>query len=177
MKHFHRNLLVMLAAALCGLCLYQWRDQVAQRQAITTLNQLVYDRDAALQKATNSVAVLSRQVDQFDAELASLQRAAETNAALMADQKRELGRVNFLNRDLTNQVAQYQQAVTTLEAKLQEAAADITKENDLLKQLTAQRDALVKKYNDEVKDRNTVVAKYNELVEQIKKAQAAQTNQ
>ena len=38
--------------------------------------------------------------------------------------------------------------------------------------LVAQRDEFVKKYNDEVQDRNNVVAKYNDLARQMEKLQA-----
>jgi len=41
--------------------------------------------------------------------------------------------------------------------------------------LVAQRDEFVKKVNDEVKDRNEVVNKYNELVCQVEKNRAAST--
>ena len=174
MKNFHRNLLVLLAAALCALCVYQWHDQIVQRQSINALNQLVYTRDADIQKYTNSLATLDRQVAQFDVQLTEYKNTVQTNAELIATQKRELTRLQFITADLTNQVAQYKQAVDTLEARLKEAAAGIEKQNTAIKDLAAQRDDLVTKYNAEVKDRNDVVTKYNALVDQIKKAQAAQ---
>jgi hypothetical protein len=42
-----------------------------------------------------------------------------------------------------------------------------------MKELVAQRDEFVKKFNDEMKDRNDVVNKYNDLVRQVEKNQAA----
>ena len=63
----------------------------------------------------------------------------------------------------------------TLEAKLKEAYAGIEKQNETITNLVAQRDDFVKKFNDEVKDRNDVVAKYNELAEQVKKQQGGGT--
>ena len=176
MKNFHRNLLVLLAAALCGLCLYQWHDQIVQRQSINQLNALVFARDTAIEKYTNSLATLNYQVNQFDAQLTVLKDAAGTNQELIVRQRRELTRLQFLNDDLTNQVAQYRLAVDTLESRLKDAYAGIQKQNDALKQLTAQRDELVTKYNNEIKDRNDVVAKYNDLVNQINQAKAAGKN-
>ena len=172
MKNCHRNLLVALALALCGLCVWQWHDQIVQRNAIGALNQLVFQRDTAIQGYTNSLATLNHQVEQFDAQLTGLKQAAQTNAELIATQSRELTRLTFLNQSFTNQVAQYQQGVDSLEAKLKEAYAGITKQNDALKELAAQRDELVAKYNLALKDRNEVVGKYNDLVKQIQKAQA-----
>jgi uncharacterized coiled-coil DUF342 family protein len=42
-----------------------------------------------------------------------------------------------------------------------------------LKELVAQRDEFVTKYNDSVKERNDLVAKYNSLAEQVRKALSA----
>ena len=74
---------------------------------------------------------------------------------------------------LTNQITEYKGAVTNLQGKLKAAYDGIQKQNDAIKQLAAQRDEFVKKFNDEVKDRNDVVNKYNELVGQVQKSQAA----
>ena len=63
MKNFQQNLLIVLALALCGLCAYQWYEQTIQREEITTLNGMVYDKNAAIQDATNSIATLNHQVD------------------------------------------------------------------------------------------------------------------
>jgi len=172
MKYFQRNLLIVLALGLCGLCLYQWHDQIVQRNAIGTLNQLVFQRDTAIQGYTNSLATLNHQVETFDAQLTALKAAAKTNEEFIATQKRELNRLSFLNQSLTNQVAADQTGVAALEAKLKEAAAGITKQNAALAEIATQRDELVAKYNAAIKDRNDIVAKYNDLVKQIQKAQA-----
>ena len=55
---------------------------------------------------------------------------------------------------------------------MKDAYADLQKQNDSLTNLVAQRDEFVKKYNDEVQDRNNVVAKYNDLATQMEKLQA-----
>ncbi len=62
MKNFQQNLLIVLALALCGLCAFQWYEQTIQRNEITTLNEIVYEKNVAVQDATNSVALLNHQV-------------------------------------------------------------------------------------------------------------------
>jgi chromosome segregation ATPase len=173
MKHFHRNLLVVLALALCGLCVYQWRDQVAQRQAINRLNQFVFDRDAAIQKYTNSLATLNRQVADFDTELAGYKATVASNSVVLASQQRELQRLTLLQHGLTNEVAQYQAAIVSFSGRVAEDADDLKKQDAALKELIKQRDDLVEKFNREVTDRNAVVAKYNALVQQINQARQA----
>jgi chromosome segregation ATPase len=173
MKDFQQNLLVCLALGLCGLCIYQWRAQTIQRNQIVTLNQMVYDKSAAIQGYTNSIATMDHQIAQMSTDLADLKRAAKTNEQLIVSQKRDIARWQATGEGLTNQIAEYKKAVETFETKLKEAYDGIKKQNDAMQQLATQRDEFVKKYNDSVKDRNDIVAKYNELAAQVEKLQGA----
>ncbi|MDR3460639.1 MAG: hypothetical protein P4N60_24685 [Verrucomicrobiae bacterium] len=174
MKNFQQNLLVILALALCGLCAWQWYEQTIQREEITTLNGIVYQKNADIQNDTNSIATLSHQVEQMDLRITGIKSAAATNELLVAEQKRGISKLQFENLGLTNEITQYKQAVDTLSAKLKDAYADLGKQNAAITNLVAQRDDFVKKYNDEVKDRNDVVAKYNDLVSQVQKQPGGQ---
>ena len=167
MKNFQVNLLIILALGLCALCARQWYEQTLQRNEIQTLNQLVYDRNAAVQGYTNSMATLNHQVNQLDARLTEIKAAAATNEQLVISQKAEIMQLHFANDNFTNEIAQYRQAVDALEAKLKEIYAGIDKQNEAITNLVAQRNDLMQKYNDEVKDRNAIVEKYNELVKQV----------
>ena len=174
MKNLQQNLLIILALALCGLCVYQWRVQTIQRNEITAQNGMIYDRDVAIQGATNSIATMNHQIEQMDTQITAIKAAAVANEQLVVSQKAELTELRFANENLTNDVAQYQTAVNTLEAKLKDAYADIEKQNEVVTNLVAQRDEFVTKYNDSVKARNDVVAKYNDLVSQVQKQQGGQ---
>lgn len=167
MKNFHQNLLIVLALALCALCALQWRDQTRERMQITHLNQLVYDKSAAIQGYTNSIETLNHQIVQMDARITELKETAKTNDELVIVQKREINKLDFESQVLTNQITQYQQAVDTLQTKLKETYDGIKKQNDAITNLTAQRDEFVQKLNDSVKERNDVVSKYNELVQKL----------
>jgi chromosome segregation ATPase len=170
MKNLQVNLFILLALGLCGLCARQWYEQTVQRDEIQTLDQMVYDRNAAIQGYTNSIATLNHQLNQMDASLAEIKAAAATNDQLIISQKAEIVQLQFANNNFTNEIAQYKTAVDALEAKLTDAYAGIGKQNEAITNLVAQRNDLVQKYNDEVKDRNDVVEKYNELAKQIQSA-------
>jgi chromosome segregation ATPase len=172
MKSFQQNLLVALALALCGLCAYQWSVQTRQRNEIETLNQLVYQKILSIRDYTNSIATLTHQVADMDTRLTELRQAMKTNEALVVAQKREMNKLEAAAESLTNQVAEYKQAIGTVEGKLKDAYEGIKKQNESLKELVAQRDEFVQKYNDSVRERNDIVAKYNALVDQIRKLQA-----
>lgn len=175
MKDFQQNLLICLALGLCGLCGYQWRTQTIQRNQIATLNQMIYDKSAAIRGCTNSIATMDHQIFQMSAELTELKQAVRTNQQLIVSQKREIAHWQATGDGLTNQIAEYKKAVDTLEARLKEDYDGIKKQNDAMLQLATQRDEFVKKYNDSVKDRNDIVGKYNELAAQIEKLQAGGT--
>jgi chromosome segregation ATPase len=171
MKNFQQNLLIAIALGLCGLCAFQWHEQTVQRDEITTLNGMVYQKNLAFQDATNSIATLDHQVGQMDARLTEVKAAVATNEQLVVSQKAEIFRLQFTGAGLTNEIVQYKAAVDTLQAKLKEAYAGINQQNASITNLVMQRDDFVKKFNDEVKDRNDIVAKYNDLVNQVQKQQ------
>jgi len=172
MKNFQVNLLIVLALALCGLCAWQWYEQTVQRDAIETQNRLLYDRNAAIQGYTNSIATLNHQVAQMDSRITEIKAAAATNEQILISQKADIVTLQFANLNLTNEITQYKAALDTLEAKLKEAYAGIEKQNGAITNLLTQRNDLLQKYNDEVKDRNEVVAKYNDLAKQVEKLQS-----
>ncbi len=169
MKNFQQNLLIALALGLCALCAWQWYGQTIQRNQIGALNQNVYKKAAVIRDYTNSIANMNHHIAQMDAELTGLKATLHTNEEQLASQRTEINRLLAVGEELTNQVSEYKEGVATLQDKLKEAYAGIQKQNDALKQLVAQRDDFVKKYNDSVKDRNDVVAKYNALVDQVNK--------
>jgi chromosome segregation ATPase len=176
-KNLQQNLLIIVALSLCCLCVYQWYGQTLQRNEIQTLDQLVYEKSAAIQGYTNSIKTMDRQIAEMDARLTELKTEVKTNAEVVVAQKREINQLRIDSEGLTNDLSQYKGAVTNLQTKLKEAYEGIQKQNEAMKELVAQRDEFVKKFNDEVKDRNEIVNKYNELVRQVEKNQAASTKQ
>jgi septal ring factor EnvC (AmiA/AmiB activator) len=103
----------------------------------------------------------------MDARITEIKAAAAANEQLVVTQKVEIAQLRFTSANLTNEIAQYKTAVDALASKLKEAYAGIAQQNGTITNLVAQRDDFVKKFNDEVKDRNAVVAKYNDLVKQV----------
>jgi chromosome segregation ATPase len=175
MKHFQQNLLILLACGLCLLCTWQWYRQTRQRMQIQDLSRLVYEKSVAVRDATNSIATLNHQIAQMDSRLTELRETARTNAEVIVSLKRRRDGLETANEGLTNEIAQYQQAVDAMTTKLKAAYDGINKQNAALQELVAQRDEFVKKYNDSVQERNGIVAKYNELAARVKKMQSGQS--
>jgi len=177
MKSLQQNLLILVALSLCGLCVYQWHGQTVQRNDIQKLEQTLYEKSAAIQGYTNSISAMDGQIAQMDARITQLKAEAKTNADLVVTQRREISRLQATADGLTNQVAEYKSAVESLQGKLKEAYDGIQKQNAAIKDLVAQRDEFVKKFNNSVKERNDIVTKYNDLVSQVTKNQTSGSKQ
>jgi chromosome segregation ATPase len=172
MKNFHQNLLIALALCLCALCAWQWYGQTLQRAEFEKLNAIANEKSALIQGYTNAIDTMQHQIGQMDAHITELKNTVATNEDTILAQRRELNRLDAENTALTNDVVQYKQAVDTLEGRLKEAYDGIKKQNDAIKQIAAQRDDFVKKYNDLVIDRNNVVSNYNDLAARFEKLQS-----
>ena len=171
MKNFQQNLLIVLALGLCGLCAWQWTDQANQRRAIESRNQMIFDRDRSIQGYTNTIATTDRQVADLQQRVTDLNTLATSNQQVMTEQKGELVRLRATEDTLTNEIAQYQLAVTNLETKLDQAYDGIKKQNTAIEQLAAQRDEFIGKYTNSISARNEIVIKYNALVERVNQMQ------
>ena len=172
MKNFQQNLLIILALCLCALCAWQWYGQTVQRSEFDKLNAITNHKSALIQDYTNSIETMQHQIGQMDASLTELKGTVATNNETILAQRRELNQLDAQNSALTNDIVQYKQAMDTLESRLKEAYDGIKKQNDALKQLAGQRDEFVKKYNDIVIERNTVVSNYNDLAARFQKLQS-----
>jgi chromosome segregation ATPase len=177
MKKLQQNLFVVIAASLCGLCVYQWYGQTLQRTGIHRLEQMVYDKSLAIQGCTNSIRAMDQQIAMMDAKLTELKGENKTNADVIISQRRDLNRFRVTTEDLTNEVSSYKAALANFQGKLKEAYAGIEKQNAAMKELAAQRDEFIRKFNESVKDRNEIVGKYNDLVSQVERKQATNAAQ
>jgi chromosome segregation ATPase len=173
MKNFHQNLLIVLALCLCALCAWQWYGETVERNQMDELKQTANKNLALIQDYTNSIQMMQLEIEQMDGHITELKNTVKTNDDTILQQKRDLNQSEAQNDELTNEIVQYKQSVDTLEAKLKDAYDGLQKQNDAIKELAAQRDEFVKKYNDLVIDRNNVVSNYNALAAQFAKLQSS----
>ena len=171
MKNFQQNLLIILALGLCGLCAWQWYGQTVQRDTIQDLNKMVYDRNAAIQGYTNSIATLNAKVSDMDVQMTALKATVASNEQVMVSQKAQIEQLQFEHDNDTNEIAQYKVDMDTLESRLKDAYDGIEKQNETITNLLSDRDSLVQKYNSLATNRNDIVEKYNALVKQSESQQ------
>jgi uncharacterized coiled-coil DUF342 family protein len=166
MKNFQRNLFVVLAIGLCGICAWQWHLQAKQLNTIDKLNQVVYKNSLDIQGYTNSIKTRDDDINQLHNRITQLKQAAVSNDQWAVTEKREVARLQSTGDIMINQIVEYKAAVDKLEGRLKEAFAGE-------KELAAQRDEFVKKLNDSIKAQNDLTSKYNDLVDRFNKLQAA----
>lgn len=170
MKHFQRNLFIVLAIGLCGACAWQWYLQSLQLSQIEDLNKVIYQKSSDIQGYTNSIKTMDDEIAQFQGRIAQLKQAAVSNDQWAVSEKREVARLQSDGDFMSNELAQYKAAVEGLTNKLQQAY-------DGEKELASQRDEFIKKLNDSIKAQNDLTVKYNDLVDRINKMQATNAPQ
>jgi chromosome segregation ATPase len=171
MKNFLQNLLIVLALGLCALCAWQWYIQTRLHVEGEALQQTVFKQAAAIQDYTNSISNMEAEISGLSTRVNELKQAAVSNNLVALEQKHEILRLRTSSEMMSNEIVQYKDVVDKLEAKLKEASEGIVKQNDAIKQLAAERDAAIQKYNDSMKERNALAEKYNDLVERFNKLQ------
>jgi septal ring factor EnvC (AmiA/AmiB activator) len=169
MKNLQQNILIVLALALCGLCVFQWRAETLERNEIGKLNQLRKADATAIQGYTNSMALMDAQIGQLTSDIARVRKKAAQQEADLQQVRRELMDSRAEATALTNAIAQYSNAVQSLDQKLKAAYDGIKKQGVALQTVVSQRDDFVTKYNDSVKDRNAIIQKYNDLAAELTK--------
>ncbi len=182
------NLLGVLV--LAGLCAAQWQTnrtinaqaetlettRLAQQAQLTEQAQQIKGQQADLEQLRLRLTAATGERDTAQAQLKSTTTERDTLAA--SDQKNKA--------QLALQADQFQKELDQWQAAVKARDEALAKANAALKQLAADRNATVEKYNDLAKqcnqlglDRNAavqkfndLVAKYNALVKQVEDANA-----
>ena len=155
----NRPLLITLAtvlAALCGLCLWQWKREADFRAAIV-------DYHTRLEAETKAHSETRQRVTVLEAEVARITKLRDDTEAQYLKTLAELRAIepDWAARGRTIE-ALSQLAAAAPAAENQNAA--IAKQNELLKSLTAERDAAIQKLNARTREFNALTERYNKLV-------------
>jgi len=169
-----------LAFALCALCVWQWHFQTVERGWLADRNKDIAARDTQIQGYTNSLDKMNLQISRMDQTIAglndNLNQALKTNSDFIIQQKREIARLGASNDTLLSDIAQYTNALVTLQSNLNSAYDGIKTQNTNLELLAADRDKWYKMYTNTVSQYNDLVGKYTNVVDRLNKLQAAATN-
>jgi hypothetical protein len=149
-------LLGVILAALCGVCLWQWKREAEFRSVILDFHTKLEAEKRAHSEARLRIVVLESEVTR----VTKLRDDAEAQYLKTLEELRAL-QPDWNQRGLTIG-ALSQLAAAAPAAENQNAA--IGKQNELLKQLAAERDDAIQKLNARTREFNTLTEKYNKLV-------------
>ena len=180
MKNFQQNLLMALAFALCGLCVWQWYFQTVQRSRLAEQNKVISKMETAIEEYTNRLDKMNQDITLKEQSLVKLnddfKQALKTNTEFIILQKREAARLGASNDALLSDLSQYSNAVATLQSNLDTAYDGIKKQNAVVEQLVTNRDYFLQKYTNTVNLFNDLAGKYTNVVDRLNKLQSAAPN-
>jgi chromosome segregation ATPase len=157
------------ALALCGLCTWQWIQQVRQNDEVRVVLQTVYDQKMSIQGYTNTISSQDKQIAQMSQRMDEMKDNLASNRVSLAGLTKE-------SQTLSNNLISYKLANSQMQDEVRMANESIKKQNEIIKEVAAQRDEFVKQLNAAIKERNDVVSQYNDLVQKFKDFQASLTN-
>ena len=174
MKKLLPTLLITTSLALCVMCAIQWIREAGHWQTIERQDKVLFEKDVTLQSYTNQVGIMERHIAGMEGDIDNLRATVKTNDQQILKLTRDLSKSDYQRTNLMAELEQYKVSFEAATNKLASAYENIKLANDSIKEAIRQRDEFVGMLNEERKARNDVVNQYNELVEQIKKQQAAE---
>ena len=156
-RRLHTVLGIVLAA-LCGLCVWQWKREADFRSAHAEVSARLTAESKSLGESRARVAVLEGEVQRIEKLRADTEarflEAATALKTLEADWQARALTIDILSRAAA--------AVSRSEGQ----GELIAKQNELLKKVAAERDDAIQKLNARTRDLNAVTEKYNRLVKE-----------
>ena len=152
------TVLGIILAALCGLCVWQWKREAEFRSALRDLSGRLDAETRAHGEARARIAVLEGEVQRVE----KLRSDTEAKYLAAVEELRGL-QVDWQARALTIDILS--RAAAAGEASETQSAL-IAKQNEMLRKVAAERDDAIQKLNARTRELNSVTEKYNRLVKE-----------
>jgi len=155
----NRALTIALASVLtllCGVCLWQWKREADFRAAIAGFSGQLDAEKKAHGQSRQRLTVL-------EAEIARLTKLRDDTEAKYLTTLAELRAIqpDWIARGLTSDfLSRLAAAAPAVESQ----NAAIARQNELLKQVTSERDDAIQKLNARTRDLNALTEKYNKVI-------------
>lgn len=172
MKKLLTNLLLVLAAALCALCVAQWTREVRLRQEfVATRDRLQRQLDQTAQ-LEGSLKRADTEVVRLDARVTELKQTGATNTTELATLRRDWKKSVAENDALKLRLAGHTTALARQNDAIRQQNRDLEQLNAALKRVAEERNEWARKYEASVKQHNEVVLKHNAVVMELEQTRA-----
>jgi chromosome segregation ATPase len=154
------NLVLLLV--LGATCVFQWRQEGAYNQRITSLEKESASQTNKLQVQAEELRRNSEDLTAFKQNVANLTTESETQAAELREQKARVFTLAQEKARLSTQLDAWQKALNEHKAALAQRDESITT-------LLAQREQIIAAQRDAATKANSAVAAYNDLTTKYEK--------
>lgn len=160
MKRPLHILLALVLLGLCSLCIFQWKREADFRAAILDLSGKLHAETKARVESQERISTLEAEIKRIE----TLRADTETKYLSTLDEL-SAGQADSVARGQTIlALAQLANQPAPPPVDVPNQNAVITKQNELLKQLAAERDAAIDRLNKRTVEWNELTEKYNRLV-------------
>jgi len=142
------------------LCVLQWRVNRELNLETNRLEQLRLDQQAQLEERDRSIQGYRTDLDQFRAQFTQVRDRLKETEASLADARRELEHLGQERDQLRTSVTHWAAAVAARDEQLETAASQ-------LRQLGADRNEAVNRFNELAEQHNAVVEELNHRTQQF----------
>lgn len=155
MRPVSQSILLLLIAALCSLCVWQWWRE-------SSLRQITVEQQGEISKLTAGTLEMESRIKEADMEILRLTASVtdlRTNSVSKEAMDEQMQNNKKLHETLEKQGAvllQQNESITRQNEAIATQNTAIKQANETIKKLVEERDKLVKQVND-------VTARYNEL--------------
>lgn len=174
------NLVMVFAFVLCGLCVYQWKNEGQLQKSRAALNDELYEKKGHIQNLEQNARRDREEINRLDQARKELTETKLANEKKIGELTAEAERLLKVKESLETQLDRYKQAIETANERIlkqnediKKQNEDIKKQNDLIATLAKQRDDKGAELAKVVEEYNKLVGDYNKLVEDVKKMNAA----
>lgn len=169
MSKFLPNLVMVLAFALCGLCVYQWNREVALRNDMARMNDDIYTKKETIQGLESNLRKSTDDISRLEQVRKDLTETRIANEKKIDNLTAEIEKVIRQKESSQEQLDTYKKALDTANESIRKQNEDIKRQNDIIQDVAKQRNEKTAELAKMVEDYNKVVKDYNKLVEDVNK--------
>lgn len=158
---------MVLAFALCGLCLLQWNREVSLRKDLTVTNEDLYKKKETIQGLEFNLRKASEDISRLEQVRKELTETRIANEKTIANLTNEVERLIRQKDAVQEQLDQYKKALDVANESIVKQNEDITRQNEIIKNVAAQRDQKIAELAKVVEEYNKLVKDYNKIVEDV----------
>lgn len=163
-------LIVIFAAALCGVAGFYWMRESRLRDQLDQQRTDLENRSQALTNVESNVRIYQQQVDRLEGLRREYVAALSTNQSQVAALRKDMEVTRQQVERVESQSKIYKDAVEQANATIRKQNDQIRFQNDELKRFASERNEAIQRYNRLATNFNDLARKWNAQQEELMRA-------